>query len=268
MSQINKFTGVPTGVRQGGRPAAEHFCEYCQVWMKNHPRVIQMHEQAAPHKAAVSKKLHELRVKAVKDKEEEASLKKSMAKIEATAAAQYEADQAAAAAAKAALGAWETDESGYFYNAVQRYYYNKDNGMYYGGEPAAWTTTPAIPDGARFEHSAHAQKTAGGGAGGGAGPGPSSKAPGLGIQRKVIEKKAHPLAGIGGFSAPVAGLPGAGRGASAGQGGSGSQAPAAGRGGGRGGAAKPLSKEEAEALAKREAARQRVAQRSAAFFGM
>jgi hypothetical protein len=53
--QINKFTGVPSGVRQGGRPAADHYCEYCGVWMKNHPRVIQMHEQAAPHKAAVSK---------------------------------------------------------------------------------------------------------------------------------------------------------------------------------------------------------------------
>jgi hypothetical protein len=152
--------------------------------------------------------LHELRVKAEKDKEEEASLIKSMAKIEATAQAQFEADQAAAEAAKAALGEWvsrpfecgardtdfeggrlkrrdhhpgtavktlmrflglawpwagleapgrrvflplsvcagsaltpclvtffipalpppsyqETDESGYFYNAVQRYYYNK-----------------------------------------------------------------------------------------------------------------------------------------------
>lgn len=40
--------------------------------------------------------------------------------------------------------------------------------MYYGGEPAAWTTAPAIPDGARFEHSA-AGKAAAGRAGGGAG---------------------------------------------------------------------------------------------------
>jgi len=38
--------------------------------------------------------------------------------------------------------------------------------MYYGGEPAAWTTAPAIPDSARFEHS-DAAKPAGreGGAG-------------------------------------------------------------------------------------------------------
>lgn len=32
--------------------------------------------------------------------------------------------------------------------------------MYYGGEPAAWTTAPAIPDGARFEHSAAAKAAA------------------------------------------------------------------------------------------------------------
>jgi hypothetical protein len=34
--------------------------------------------------------------------------------------------------------------------------------MYYGGEPAAWTTAPAIPDGARFEHSAAGRKEGGG----------------------------------------------------------------------------------------------------------
>jgi hypothetical protein len=50
--------------------------------------------------------LHELRTKAEKDKADEASLKKSMAKIEADAKAQFEADQAAAEAAKRALGTW------------------------------------------------------------------------------------------------------------------------------------------------------------------
>lgn len=50
--------------------------------------------------------LHELRVKAEKDKADEASLKKSMAKIEADAKAKFEADKAAAAAAQRALGTW------------------------------------------------------------------------------------------------------------------------------------------------------------------
>lgn len=38
--------------------------------------------------------------------------------------------------------------------------------MYYGGEPAAWTTAPAIPDAARFEHSAAAKAAAARAAGG------------------------------------------------------------------------------------------------------
>lgn len=136
--QINKFAPAT------GR-GTDHYCEYCGVWLKNHPRVVAMHEQAAPHKAAVAKsvsmrgwwwrrrrasstrtarggvpesahplffsllfhaELHELRVKAEKDKADEASLKKSMAKIEADAKARFEADQAAAEAAQKALGTW------------------------------------------------------------------------------------------------------------------------------------------------------------------
>ena len=50
--------------------------------------------------------LHELRVKAEKDKADEASLTKSMAKIEADAKSRFEADKAAAAAAEKALGTW------------------------------------------------------------------------------------------------------------------------------------------------------------------
>lgn len=50
--------------------------------------------------------LFDLRKKAEKDKADEAALKKSMAAIDAAAQKQFEADKAAAAAAKAALGEW------------------------------------------------------------------------------------------------------------------------------------------------------------------
>jgi len=84
---------------------------------------------------------------------------------------------------------------------------------------------------------------------------------------------AHPLAGIGGFSVPLAGQAGAARGV--GEVGVGAKrakpAPAA-AAGGSGGAGKaggkPLSDEEKAAIERREAARKRVAQRSAAYFGM
>lgn len=48
VQQINKFAPAT------GR-GTDHYCEYCGVWLKNHPRVVLMHEQAAPHKAAVAK---------------------------------------------------------------------------------------------------------------------------------------------------------------------------------------------------------------------
>lgn len=84
---------------------------------------------------------------------------------------------------------------------------------------------------------------------------------------------AHPLAGLGGFSVPLAGTAGAARGV--GEVGVGTKrakpTPAGGAGGGGGAgkaAAKPLSEEERAAIERREAARKRVAQRSAAYFGM
>lgn len=41
---------------------------------------------------------------------------------------------------------WEPDAaSGYLYNAVHRHYYEPTTGMYYGGDPPAWTLKPAIP---------------------------------------------------------------------------------------------------------------------------
>lgn len=53
----------------------------------------------------------------------------------------------------ASLGSWELREGtqGYYYNAVQRYYYDEPSGMYYGGDPPDWTETPAIPEAAQFE---------------------------------------------------------------------------------------------------------------------
>ena len=41
---------------------------------------------------------------------------------------------------------WEPDAaSGYLYNAVHRHYFQPKTGMYYGGDPPAWTLKPSIP---------------------------------------------------------------------------------------------------------------------------
>ena len=39
----------------------------------------------------------------------------------------------------------------YLYNAVHRYYLDTKTGMYYGGDPAAWTNKPKIPVEASYE---------------------------------------------------------------------------------------------------------------------
>ena len=56
--------------------------------------------------------LHDMRVKADREKEEEAATKKAVAAIDKAAAAQYERDRAAAEAARKALGSWVSDRSG------------------------------------------------------------------------------------------------------------------------------------------------------------
>ena len=85
-------------------------------------------------------------------KKEAAQAKSAIKSIEAEAAEQYARDPAAAKAQREAMnGTWEADAgSGYLYNAVQRWYYDVGTSMYYGGEPAAWTSDPAIPTSARY----------------------------------------------------------------------------------------------------------------------
>ena len=148
--------------------------------------------------------------------------------------------------------------------------------MYYGGDPPAWTTTPAIPADARFERLT----ATGTPAMAAAAAGPSKAATDASsIQQqpvgKRIEKSAHPLSGIGGYRMPAQGTVGGARGVGVVGGvskvSSGSAATTKAKSTGAAGkttSGKPMSQEEKEAIAKREAARARVAARNAAQFGM
>ena len=50
------------------------------------------------------------------------------------------------------LGKWErTDHSAYLYNSALRWYYDDKSGFYYGGEPPEWTSSPKIPEAAKFK---------------------------------------------------------------------------------------------------------------------
>ena len=81
--------------------------------------------------------------------------------------------------------------------------------------------------------------------------------------------KAHPLANLGGYQMPMVGKIGGNSGVVSQKGSlSNSKRPREDQGAATGGSKKPVSKEEEEALARREAARARVQQRTMAAFGL
>ncbi|KAL4519555.1 hypothetical protein Ndes2526B_g01859 [Nannochloris sp. 'desiccata'] len=268
------------------------YCEYCNVWMANHATVKANHDSGAKHKANVAKKLSDMRQRSDREEKDRVSNERAMANIEAAAKRQYEADKAAETEHRQAqlLGKWELhSDSGYYYNAVHRWYYDRKTKMYYGGEPADWTNNPKIPQEAYYGASSTATKpkppppppppllsSAGGAAARNAVTSnriPHTVLPGM----KIVH--AHPQAGVGGYQMPEVGKIGGAKGI-------GSMLHPSGARGGTGGSssgkgdvkrkrdgdvskpAKPITKEEAEFLARREAARQRVQARSMQSFGL
>lgn len=224
--------------------------------------------------------------KADADKASAAAAEKAMTEIEAAAKKQYARDLEAAAAA---AGKWVWDESAkLFYNEPHAFYFDPERKFYYGGSPPVWTQTPPIPAGALFvtapkEGGPPAASSSGRGAGAAAaaGTGGTGDKPAAGggapvttkVVRQVVALPAHPQANTGGYQMHQ--VEGGRIGAAKGIGRQGAAAPPAGAKRAReegaaaaGGQAKALSKEDQEALARREAARQRVQQRALNNFGM
>lgn len=156
-------------------------------------------------------------------------------------------------------------DSGYFYNAVVRWYYDEKSGMYYGGDPPDWTYSPPIASSSLFgaEETEIDKNDA---------------------MEKAVEKKgfskypkgmkvthSHPLAGIGGYQMPMTGSFGGAteKVASSKQ----EETKNLGKRKGAGkseelGKGSKISKKEKEALERREAARKRVQERTMQAFGL
>jgi hypothetical protein len=59
------------------------------------------------------------------------------------------------------FGEWKpAPDSKYLYNVNLKHYYDPATDFYYGGEPAAWTQSPGIPEGALYK-SMHPAKATG-----------------------------------------------------------------------------------------------------------
>ncbi|CAL8468419.1 g7959 [Coccomyxa elongata] len=238
------------------------WCDYCKVWMQDNPSAKATHERGMKHKENVAKKLRQMRQKADSDKKEAVLADKTMSSIEAAAKKQYEKDLAAAKAVASSHGEWVLDEgSGHYYNAAQRYYFSRETGMYYGGDPPAWTLQPEMPPEALFKAQPKAEPAST--------SGQAAKTTAAKILLKTM-KAAHPLAGIGGYQMPKTGRIGGSKGV--GVAAAGTQAAGAKRkreeDAAKAAKQKGLSEEERKALAAREAARARVQQRTMSNFGL
>ncbi|KAF8062666.1 hypothetical protein HT031_003995 [Scenedesmus sp. PABB004] len=263
---------------------AMHWCELCRCWMNDTNAAKLNHERGAKHQENLQRKIRAMSKRADADKKEADAAAEAFEGIEAAAAKQYAADQAAAAAA---AGSWEWNAgSQLYYNAKHRWYYDTKTAYYYGGEPVAWTQSPAgLPSAAMWGVAPHsggpappwAPPPAGGAAAGGGGASAAAAVAGGGggggaaarVVKKVVALPAHPQSAVGGHQMPVAGRIGGAKGVGAAD--AGAAAAAAKRkrddapaGKGR----KPVDPAEAEAQARREAARARVEARTKAAFGL
>lgn len=253
-----------------------HWCEYCKVWLKDTTQSRAVHERGVKHQENVARKLSDMRKKADDDKRHESEMASTMGKIEAQAQRRFEEDQRAEQEhRRRALGTWELKmETGYHYNAVHRYYRDPTTGMYYGGDPPEWTSVPDIPNEARYEVMAGtvppaaparaAPAAAAAAPASSTGRGPAAPRTGL-VAAGSRAVASHPLASVGGHQMPDVGRIGGAKGVGLVQQRKSAEDAAKRK---RDAGGKPVSKEEEEARARREAARLRVEQRTMASFGL
>lgn len=249
-----------------------HWCDVCKVWLQDTKVAKLNHERGSNHKFNLQKKLRDMGRKADDEKRLASEAARAIEKIERAAKEQYEEDLRTA---DIQVGKWVFDSTTrYYYNDLHRWYYDEKTKYYYGGEPPAWTVSPDIPEPALFGSAPHE-----------GGPVPyaayrkpkTTSAPEPALKQrppahtiadetvtKVIDLPQHPLANAGGYQMPLAGRVGAAKGV----GGQAGNTKVAKRSRSEASGDKNLDKEEAAALARREAARQRVQQRTMSTFGL
>ncbi|KAK4477055.1 hypothetical protein RD792_016257 [Penstemon davidsonii] len=130
------------------------WCDFCKIYISNNPSSIRNHELGQRHKDSVSKRLNTMREeKATKDKEQKQAAR-VVEQIEAKANKSYQKDlatfqeardsnaQALAEDNNQGIGDdWELDSSsGYYYNKKTNCYYDSNSGFYYTEALGKWVT--------------------------------------------------------------------------------------------------------------------------------
>ncbi|GFP84547.1 ww domain-binding protein 4 [Phtheirospermum japonicum] len=132
------------------------WCDTCKIFISNNPSSIRNHELGQRHKDNVTKRLNTMREdKAAKEKEQKQAAR-VLEQIEAKAKRSYQKDLATFQEAResnaqdinqgtgdgsAMPGEWEYESStGYYYNQKTSCYYDPNSGFYYTDALGKWVT--------------------------------------------------------------------------------------------------------------------------------
>ncbi|KAK9096712.1 hypothetical protein Sjap_022209 [Stephania japonica] len=270
------------------------WCDFCKIYISNNPLSIRTHELGQRHKDSVAKRLTDMRKEKAEKEKEEKDAARALQKIEACimvfricgifaavkavrpftncsfpllkAKRSYQKDLAAFQEARdsqadeawadtgpskfsESSGEWKYDSgSGYYYNQASGYFYDQNSGMYYSDALGKWVKYEDIAN-----HSSSGSKQKGKGSGSGSGrvaeESSASKyhsgpPPGL-----VVKESVNPKRSVKGAPSSIALNNKRKRDGEKKQ-------------------AKVVSKEEADALKAREAAKKRVEEREKTLLGL
>ncbi|XP_051146356.1 zinc finger protein ZOP1 [Andrographis paniculata] len=130
------------------------WCDTCKIYISNNPASIRNHELGQRHKDNVSKRLNSMREEKAKKEKEEKQAARVLEQIEAKAKRSYQKDLATFQEARetnaqalvaddefAMPGDWELDSaSGYYYCQMNNGYYDPNSGFYYTDALGKWVT--------------------------------------------------------------------------------------------------------------------------------
>ncbi|KAG0499566.1 hypothetical protein HPP92_004257 [Vanilla planifolia] len=238
------------------------WCDFCKIYIANNPVSIRTHELGQRHKDNVSKRLSAMRKESAAKEKEKKDAEKAIEQIEEKAKRSYQKDIVSFNEARkstgstsalqdrapnksvfsAASGEWEYDSaSGYYYNLASGHHYDPQSGLYYSSNLGKWVKQEEAFPSSRFTKSDTASSLTSSAAGGTKTNVKGSAAPGL-----VVSSSLNPMRSVKGASSSI-GVNKRKRDDAK---------------------TKAISKEEAEALKAREAARKRVEDREKPLLGL
>ncbi|ONK74216.1 uncharacterized protein A4U43_C03F3990 [Asparagus officinalis] len=131
------------------------WCDFCKIFIANNPLSIRTHDLGQRHKDNVAKRLTSMRKESAARDKEQKNAAQALEQIEEKAKRSYQKDLASFEADKSseahnkrpesfkfsARDGWEYDAaSGYYYNLSKGYHYDPNSGLFYSSDLGKWVT--------------------------------------------------------------------------------------------------------------------------------